>query len=229
MKAAPAATDTRTRIYTARLVKRRWLSEKTFEIELSRPRDFTFTPGQHIRLLRSGMERDYSLVNAPGDATLCLCIRRRPQGGMSDLLATLAPGRRLRFAGPAGYFIFRPSQRPAVFVATGTGIAPFVAMIRAGARGFSLLHGVERPSELYYQSLLRGTRQPYFPCLPQGAAAAAGPADAFFGPVTACLSTHFRPDAYDFYLCGQRAMIRAVTFLADDFFPGTYVFTETFY
>lgn len=35
--------------------------------------------------------------------------------------------------------------------------------------------------------------------------------------------------AYDFYLCGCREMIRDVTLLVDERFPGSYIYTELFY
>jgi benzoate/toluate 1,2-dioxygenase reductase subunit len=146
-----------------------------------------------------------------------------------DLLASIEPASRLSFAGPAGYFTFRPSARRAVFVATGTGIAPFVSMIRAGVVRFNLLHGVRRPSELYYRSLFRNAGQPYFPCLSATVSRSKAPENSFHGRVTDCLKRHFPADTYDFYLCGRKEMIRDVTFLIDDCFPGSYVYTEIFY
>lgn len=229
MKTQPVLTAGGIKTYTARLVKRRWLSEKTFEIELARPWAFAFTPGQRIRLLHNGIERDYSLISLPGDETIGLCIRHLRQGRMADLLASIEIGSRLSFAGPTGYFTFQPSPRPAVFVATGTGVAPFVSMIRAGIGDFSLLHGVRLPSELYYQSLFRNTGQPYFPCLSGPVSASRTPENVFHGLVSTCLTRHFKTGAYDFYLCGRKEMIRDVTFCIDDFFPGSHVFTEIFY
>jgi benzoate/toluate 1,2-dioxygenase reductase subunit len=43
------------------------------------------------------------------------------------------------------------------------------------------------------------------------------------------LEKNLIPGRYDFYLCGRREMIRDVTFLVDEKFPGALVFTETFY
>ncbi len=51
----------------------------------------------------------------------------------------------------------------------------------------------------------------------------------FNGRVTDYLQKNLAPKPYDFYLCGRREMIREVTFLVDERFPGSFVFTETFY
>jgi benzoate/toluate 1,2-dioxygenase reductase subunit len=215
--------------HSAELLGRCWLSEGTFELELTRPPLFDFVPGQRIRLLHEALERDYSLVSAPAEATLRLCVRRVRQGRLSPLLATAEMGSRLQFSGPHGYFIFRPSPRPAVFVATGTGIAPFMAMAKSGVRSFALLHGVRAPGELYYQSVLRDLTQHYVPCLSAAPRAPDSPFTVFPGRVTEYLEKHLESGAYDFYLCGRMEMIRDVTLLVDRLFPGSYVYTEAFF
>ena len=60
------------REYTTELISRRRLSANTFELELTRPRGFDFFPGQRIRLVHQEIERDYSLISAPGDPVLAL-------------------------------------------------------------------------------------------------------------------------------------------------------------
>ena len=71
-------------------------------------------------------------------------ILRAPGRGRGHFSATCRPEERCRpfFTGPHGYFTFRDFRLKPVFVATGTGIAPFVSMVRAGAKGFIVLHGV---------------------------------------------------------------------------------------
>jgi ferredoxin-NADP reductase len=226
---APAGWDEpRAHVQTSELLRRRWLSDKVFEFELSRPAGFEFSPGQTIRLIHGGRERHYSLVSAVDDRILAICVRHIPGGGLTPVLAGAEAGTRFELTGPHGYFIFRPSRRPAVFAATGTGIAPFVAMARSGVSGFTLLHGVRTPDELYYQQVFNGITAHYQPCLSGGGAAGAPPA-AFAGKVTGYVKKHLARRAYDFYLCGRREMIRDVTLLADERFPGSHVYTELFF
>ena len=138
--------------YSTQLLERRWLSKKAFEMRLKKPPAFEFMPGQRICLGYKAVERDYSLVCAPDDPDLVLCIRYVKDGMLSTELETAQIGAQFQFTGPDGYFVFRPSDRPAIFVATGTGIAPFCSMLRSGVTEFTLLHGVETTEDLYYTS-----------------------------------------------------------------------------
>lgn len=217
---------TRVQTYTATLLKRKWLSKKTFEIFLSLPPAFVFKAGQRISLSLDDHERDYSIVSAPGHSELALCIRKVAGGRLSILLSDADIGTFISLKGPYGYFTYKPSPRPAVFVATGTGIAPFCSMARAGISGFTILHGVRLPDDLYYASQLRQSARKYIPCLSE---AKELPANAFPGKVTEYLEQHFSAGAYDFYLCGRSEMIRDVTLLIDERFPDSLVYTEIFY
>jgi len=208
------------------LLERKWLSKKTFEIILSRPPAFAFKPGQRISLRLEDQERDYSIVSAPTESELTLCIRNVTGGKLSPLLSTTEIGTFLLISGPLGYFTYKASHRPAVFVATGTGIAPFCSMARSGIRGFTVLHGVRLPADLHYASQLRQVAQKYVACLSDAKKITDG---AFRGKVTKYLEQHLTAGAYDFYLCGRREMIRDVTLLIDRRFPDSLVYTELFY
>jgi NAD(P)H-flavin reductase len=213
-------------IYTTELLARRWISDKTFEIKLARPPAFQFEPGQRIRLIHENIERDYSLVSVSDNETLSLCIRYVESGEFSPILATAQIGSQFYFSGPHGYFSFQPSRRPAIFVSTGTGIAPFCAMARSGITGFTLLHGVKSPDERYYASEFRASAKLYVACL---SGVAKPPAGGFQNRVTGYLQRHLPSGSYDFYLCGRGEMIRDVTLLIDDRFQGSLVYTEIFY
>jgi len=212
--------------YETRLLERRPLSDNTFEAIFSRPSGFDFTAGQRIRLILGGLERDYSLANAPDEAVLVLCIRQVAAGRFSTLLSSIPVGTAFTFSGPHGYFVFRASARSPVFVATGTGVAPFTAMARSSVSAFILLHGVRQASECYYASLFRSKARRYVVCLSEEDPFDAG---TFHGRVTDYLASKLAPDRYDFYLCGRGEMIRDVTWLVDDRFPGSMVYTEIFY
>lgn len=212
--------------FAARVTANRPLSANAFELALARPAGFGFSAGQRLRLEYGGAERDYSIASAPTETDLRLCIRRVEGGRLSTSLAQAGTGDCVTFSGPQGYFTFKPSSRPPVFVATGTGIAPFRAMAGAGARGFTLLHGVETPADLYYREFIRPRAGAYVACL--SASPPAEP-DHFSGWVTDYLRRRLPPGVYDFYLCGRRDMIRDATLLVDERFPDSLVYFETFY
>ena len=160
-----SSVETKAENYTSELIERRWLSNKSFEITLTKPKYFGYIPGQWIRLSQSAVERDYSLVSSPTDPNLALCIRNIERGILSAGLSNAPVGSRFNFNGPHGYFTYRPSTRPAVFVATGTGLAPFVSMARSGVTGFLLLHGVNSAEDLYYAAVFKSAAKQYVPCI----------------------------------------------------------------
>jgi NAD(P)H-flavin reductase len=171
-------------------------------------------------------ERDYSLASGVDAKELVLCIRLVEQGNVSKFLSTCDLPAEIPIKGPYGYFTFKPSTRQAIFVATGTGIAPFCSMVRSGIAGFILLHGVRQSADLYYRELFQPAAKTYMGCLSN----VDQESEAFFhGRVTKYLRKHQPLGSYDFYLCGHRSMIRDVTRLVDRRFTGSLVYTEMFY
>jgi NAD(P)H-flavin reductase len=148
---------------------------------------------------------------------------------MSSFMASAELGSRIHFSGPDGYFTFRPSPRSAIFVATGTGIAPFVSMVRSGVESVTLLHGVRIPDELYYKSLFKKFKQNYIPCL-SGTIPEPHPlSHVFRGRVTEYIGRFLNSGGYDFYLSGRSEMIRDVILLVDEKFSDSIVYTEAFF
>jgi len=218
------------RPYSIRLLARRRLAGTVFELRLSRPEGFAFRPGQCIRVHAGGRQRDYSLVSAPADPELVLCVAQVPGGPVSTALAGADTGSTVAVEGPFGHFVFRPSPRVPVFVATGTGVAPFVSMARAGIRSFVLLHGVRHPDHLYYRRELAAAACRYVGCLSaDGLPPLGGGQECFSGRVTLFAATQLDAADYDFYVCGRAGMIRDILALIDTRFAGSLVFTETFY
>lgn len=215
--------------YKTRLLSRRWITEQAFELSFTRPNLFEFASGQRVRFVQNELERDYSPVSSPKEETIDFLVKSVKGGLFSSVLALAREGDSFRFTGPHGYFRFCPSERLPVFVATGTGIAPFVSMARAGVTDFALLHGVRRSLDLYYESLFRKTAALYVPCLSALKDPREGVPGAFAGRVTGYLEERLTPGAYDFYLCGRGEMIRDVILLVDQKFPDSLVYTETFY
>jgi benzoate/toluate 1,2-dioxygenase reductase component len=213
----------------SKLINRKWLSEKAFEIEISKPSDFKFVPGQNIRFVQDDLERYYSIISAPHEPVLGLCIRFIQKGIFSPILATVTSGFDFQFTGPHGYFTFKNSNKPAVFVATGTGIAPFVSIARSGITNFLLLHGVSGEKDLYYEALFRKTASKFIPCFSKPITKKSVIPNIFYGRVTDFIQNKLPRMEYDFYLCGRREMVRDVTLLADELFPGSFVYNEVFF
>lgn len=106
-----------------------------FVFEAPEVRDLSFTPGQFVSLTHSieGKEitRPYSIASKPDGNRFDLCLNLVEDGMLSPWLFTLEPTAEIEITDPLGYFVVRNPLRDAVFVATGTGIAPMRSMIEA--------------------------------------------------------------------------------------------------
>jgi CDP-4-dehydro-6-deoxyglucose reductase len=124
-----------------------------------------FLPGQYLEfLLRDGSRRSFSMANAPhDDAQVQLHLRHVPGGQFTDHVFSKMKERDiLRFEGPLGTFFLREdSDKPIVFVASGTGFAPIksileTAFVKGIARPMVLYWGGRRPKDLYMNALAEG-------------------------------------------------------------------------
>jgi CDP-4-dehydro-6-deoxyglucose reductase len=121
-----------------------------------------FHAGQYVDfLLRDGDRRSYSMANAPhtlaaGSPAIELHIRHMPGGKFTDhVFGAMKEKEIQRIEGPQGSFYLREdSDKPLVFLASGTGFAPIKAMLehmqhKAITRPVTLYWGGRRPSDLY--------------------------------------------------------------------------------
>jgi ferredoxin-NADP reductase len=120
-----------------------------------------YTPGQFVSFSAEcggkTITRAYSLASAPhGDNRFDLCLNRVEDGRISPLLFAMQPGDSIEMSLPLGMFVMRTPPRESVFIATGTGIAPFRAMLQAhlmpGSPAITLLFGVRYESHLMYRA-----------------------------------------------------------------------------
>jgi ferredoxin-NADP reductase len=92
--------------------------------------------GQHyvVRLTAEDgytAQRSYSVASAPGDPLVELFVERLDDGEVSGYLADVVePGDELEVRGPIGGWFVWDGETPALLVAGGFGVVPFVAMIR---------------------------------------------------------------------------------------------------
>lgn len=215
--------------YTVQLTAKRRLCTDTEELTFERPPGLSVQAGQKIRFFQNDMARDYTLINAPDQNELAVCVRRVDRGRFSPAATRAAIGTAFQISAPFGYFTYQPSPRTAVFVATGTGIAPFVAFSRSGVRGFTLLHGVKSVAALYYSRELTDAARTYVACISDPPAPAGKRENLFSERVTHYLEEHLPAGSYDFYLCGRSEMIEEATRILDQRFPAALVYTEQFY
>ncbi len=141
------------------VIERRDVGPDVVILRLGKPRGFTHRPGQYVRVGLDGASRRYSIASAPHEPFLELAIERVPGGRLSPRLHALRPGDRVTLGAAGGGFLLDPKAATHLMVATVTGVAPFVSMIRhalhTGAPGrFVLLHGASHRDELAFADQL---------------------------------------------------------------------------
>lgn len=134
--------------YEVRLKGQLALAAGTVAFRFSRPEGFVFKAGQAIRLELIDppaeprqSSRSLSLVSAPFESELLLAARMR-DSAFKRTLKALPEGACIRINGPSGRLTLDETGRPAVFLAGGIGITPFISMLRQAAHERS-------PQQLY--------------------------------------------------------------------------------
>src|SRR5450631_1830323 len=152
--------------FTARLARSVSLSNQTkhLEFEMKGVPRVGFVGGQWLSLKHTkpdGEEitRAYSIASPPdNDNRFALCLNRVQDGFMSNFLCDMNAGDELPAQGPFGDFILRPPLRDTIFIATGTGIAPFRSMLhwllaeesRHQNKQLWLVFGSRHEPDIYY-------------------------------------------------------------------------------
>jgi len=128
--------------YETTLTASETVAEGTMAFHFAKPADFEFEPGHSVNVSlidppetdHKGNSRSFSLVSAPYQTELVIATRIRDTAFKRSLKAMPAGGR-IHLRGPAGKFTLDGADaRPAVFLAGGIGITPFVSMSRQAAR-----------------------------------------------------------------------------------------------
>jgi CDP-4-dehydro-6-deoxyglucose reductase, E3 len=205
------------------LVQARALSpsvrELVFEARDDQP--FDYEPGQWFKfyLDGSGLARDYSIAAAPHDGRLVIAVTRVESGPGSMMLHSMPLGTRLWVHGPNGLFVRDEPlwAQPALYVGTGTGLAPLRSMLlaelaRGGQAPQVLLFGCRTEDEVLYRDELealagRHPRFSYQVTLSRGSNAWTGRT----GWVQAHLAEALRGMASPHvFICGLSAMVQDV-------------------
>lgn len=226
-----------------RLIERRPLAPGVLHLcfEHAHGEALLFKPGQFIQVFFTdvageAVRRSYSIANPPpaegAPLRWELAVNLRPGGRASAFLQEAPLGSIVEAGGPFGRFHLMPSDAPRriLLVATGTGVAPFRAMLTdlrhkldTGMQ-VALLCGARTRGELLYRdTFLALARQApgftYRGCVTRDMPAPDAP-DLATGRVQTALMA-LSPDADDLaLLCGNPAMVDdCATLLAQSGLP----------
>lgn len=188
-----------------------------------------FIPGQFTRI---GLDvegeriaRPYSLVNTPEEHTSEIYFNQVPDGPLSPRLAALRPGEELWVNQRITGFLTLdevPDARHLWLLATGTGVGPFVAILkdprsRERFERVILVHSVRAESELGYRQHIEQLcsehpqRLQYLPAVTResvpGALRQRIPHAIADGRLEQAVGLELRPESSHVMLCGSSGMI----------------------
>lgn len=143
------------------------LAEGTMGLHFTKPADFRFKPGQAIDVILDGHagtdengRHTFSIVSAPSDDQLVVATRMR-DSAFKRALQALPVGAPVTIDGPSGSLTLHNDRtRPAVFIAGGIGITPFVSILRNAAEhqlphALLLLYSNRRPEDAAFLAELQ--------------------------------------------------------------------------
>ncbi len=129
-------------IHEARLVRRETVAEGTVAFYFSKPLGFRHQAGQSLLMTlinppetdSEGDSRTFTIASAPHETELMIATRMRDTA-FKRVLNAAPTGTTVRIDGPNGEMVLHDdAARPAVFLAGGIGITPFLAMARHAAK-----------------------------------------------------------------------------------------------
>ena len=190
-----------------RVMQVRDLTDTTYVLRFTR-NNMEFEPGQHIVLGIPGdnQTREYSIYSSVDQEFLEVIVREVEEGIVSRKLRRIKEGDLVYVDGPFGFFSLDEEsmqEKKYLFIATGTGIAPFHSMIGSYPDfNFKLLHGVRFAEEAYERSSYNSEK--YILCTSRDSKG------DFDGRVTDYLMTNEVDSDTLVYLCGNCEMIYEV-------------------
>ncbi len=224
-------------VNTSKVLKKTPLNASAIELELEKPLNFTYKIGQFISVKVSEKNfRAYSLASHPNEYVLKVVAAVGHEGLGANYLKNINIDEEISFIGPSGRFFMADSPAPNIlFLATGTGIAPFIPMLRelieynkAPKTKIQLFFGETQEKELFYMDLLKNFKNSFSGfdfkiCLSQE-----NNPNYEFGRITGKY-TIFDPLNTQVYVCGHPNMVvENVALLKQMAIPENQIFQERF-
>jgi len=168
-------------------------------------RFFDFVAGQviGIALREDDARRLYSICSGEKEEEIQILYKVVDEGYLTPQLSDLEPGDTIWITPPGG--VFSSSSEPAVWIATGTGIAPFYSMLRSGLGDNKILLEGNRYLEQFhfYDEFLETMGANYIRCC-----SGENNESVYAGRVSSYLEEQTNLDLeLKYYLCGSAEMV----------------------
>ena len=169
---ADAAGTTTT--FECQLLGREEIANGTMAFHFAKPIGFNFRAGQAIDVTlinpaetdAEGNTRAFSIASAPFEDKLTVATRMR-DSAYKRVLRDASPGTPVKIDGPSGSLVLhRNATKPAVFLAGGIGITPFLSIVRQAAHEKAahqlyLFYSNRRPEDAAFLDPLVHTARDY--------------------------------------------------------------------
>lgn len=210
--------------FTSRVLEHRQLSAHGYELVLSRE-GLEFQPGRLATLHGRDIteDRSYSIASGRQDDFIAILYRMIPDGVLTPQLHRLRRGDEVDVSAPFGQFVLRDPEKPVVFIATGTGVAPCRSYVRSYPDlDLTLIMGVQHEEDLYYREEFEPHH--FIPCVSRE------PSSNLPHRVTDVINAWEDSGYCHYYLCGAFSMIFDVhALLRDKGVEDSRIFTEEYY
>jgi ferredoxin/flavodoxin---NADP+ reductase len=179
------------------------ISEGVYVMQFARKHDFL--PGQvvGISLDSSSPARLYSICSGKDEDELAILFNIKPDGALSPKLAKLITGDPLFMSRPFGAFL--GDEKPAWWIASGTGVAPYRSMLRSDlGHNKILIHGGRTADSFYFQDEMKPLlTERYIRCC-----SGEKGEGLYNGRLTNWMrEQHNLPPEMTYYLCGSAEMV----------------------
>lgn len=136
-----------------KLLKKEYINPNLFKIFFEK-KNLEFIPGQHFSLSIPGksINREYSSYTSPKDKEIGFLVRRVEGGIMTNLLDKMEVGEEINIYGPYGSFVLKDeylNSKQIIFIASGTGVAPFVSIKKSFVlNNYKLFVGIREKKDI---------------------------------------------------------------------------------
>lgn len=155
-------------VYQSNLKSREQVAEGTMAFHFEKPAGFDFQGGQSVDMTLlnppetddEGNIRSFSIASAPFQDELIFATRMR-DSAFKRSLKSVPLGTELKIDGPMGSFVLHKNvNKPAVFLAGGIGITPFLSIVTQAAHDHAahqlyLFYSNHRPEDAPFLDSLR--------------------------------------------------------------------------
>lgn len=148
------------------LKRKEYINENLFKIFFDR-KNLKFLPGQHFSLSipNKSINREYSSYTSPDEDEIGFLIRKVEGGIMTNYLNNLRIGDPVNIYGPYGSFSLSKNQienKKIIFIASGTGVAPFISLKKKfDIKNYELFVGIRNKKDIVDSDVFGSDRSYY--------------------------------------------------------------------